>query len=90
MTIENFVTQKNSLSIMQMNSGDLMISGCTTKVTEDDERLAWTDKDGVVYSYDHKRLLKLNNDSLSEYEIPNGTEVICDGSLNNFVYKVIS
>lgn len=87
MTIENFVTQKNSLSIWQMNSGDLMISGHTTKVTEDDERLAWTDKDGVVYSYDHKRLLKLNNDSLSEYEIPNGTEVICDGSLNNFYNK---
>lgn len=81
--MENFITQKNRLSISLMKSGDFFMSGFPTKVTDNERQTAWTDENGLVYSFDHKRLLGTCNNSLSEYIISEGTEVICDGSLND-------
>ena len=56
----------------------------STKVTEEDLANAWTDEYGVMYSKDRKRLLCVYGSYLPDYEIPEGTEVICDDSLNGF------
>ena len=49
-----------------------------TMVTEDDEKGAWMDEDGVKYSKDGKKLLTCTNKGLTDYPIRQGTEVICD------------
>jgi serine/threonine protein kinase len=51
----------------------------STKVTDEDLANAWTDEFGVKYSADRKRLLMAPRD-IKEYEILNGTIVICDNS----------
>ena len=53
-----------------------------TKVTEDDWADSWKDEYGVIYSKDKKRLLGIYSSYLPDYEILDGTEVICDDSLN--------
>ena len=49
-----------------------------TKPTEEELNDCWTDKFGVKYSKDKKRLLDCSEDLPSHYSIPEGTEVICD------------
>lgn len=56
--------------------------GDKTKVTETDiQNESFTDEYGVIYSKDGKRLLKVNvPNTLKEYSIKEGTEIICDSS----------
>ena len=54
----------------------------STEVTEEDWANAWTDEYGVMYSKDRKRLLGVYGCYLPDYEIPEGTIVICDDALN--------
>lgn len=51
-----------------------------TVVTEEDIANAWTDEEGVLYSADRKRLLKMPNKFFSSYQIKYGTEVVADKS----------
>ena len=60
----------------------------STEVTEDDLANAWTDEFGVMYSKDRKRLLGVYGSYLPDYEIPEGTIVICDDALND-IWKEI-
>ena len=57
---------------------DKLEENLSTIVTEDDIKSGVEDEYGVVYSIDGKRLLGCNNEELINYEIKNGTEVICD------------
>ena len=50
----------------------------STKVTEEDKKGAWTDKYGVEYSKDGKKLLRSTNRGLTNYTIRQGTRCICD------------
>ena len=54
----------------------------STEVTDEDLANAWTDEYGVKYSKDKKRLLGVYSSYLPDYDIPEGTKVICDDSLN--------
>ena len=54
----------------------------STEVTKEDFENAWTDDHGVMYSKDRKRLLSVCGSYLPDYEILEGTKVICDDSLN--------
>ena len=54
----------------------------STEVTKEDLENAWTDDHGVMYSKDRKRLLCVCKSYLPDYEIIEGTKVICDDSLN--------
>ena len=56
----------------------------STEVTKEDLENAWTDDHGVMYSKDRKRLLSVCKSYLPDYEILEGTKVICDDSLNGF------
>jgi Serine/threonine protein kinase len=49
-----------------------------TKVTEEDEKDAWTDEFGVKYSKDGKKLLESTNSDLTNYTIRQGTRCVCD------------
>ena len=60
----------------------LTIEVISTDVTEEDWTNLWKDEYGVVYSKDKKRLLGVYNSYLPDYKIQEGTEVICDDSLN--------
>ena len=59
-----------------------------TEVTDEDLANAWTDEYGVKYSADRKRLLGVYSTYLPDYEIPEGTKVICDDSLNGFWQEI--
>ena len=52
----------------------------STKVTEEDEKDAWTDEFGVKYSKDGKKLIDCTDDNLTSYTIRQGTRIICDGA----------
>ena len=54
----------------------------STEVTEEAWENSWRDEFGVIYSKDKKRLLGVYSSYLPDYEILEGTEVICDDSLN--------
>lgn len=56
----------------------------STEVTEEDLANAWTDKYGVKYSADRKRLLKAPI-GLHDYTIITGTKVICNWAFCEFV-----
>ena len=56
----------------------------TTEVTDEDLKNAWVDEDGVMYSMDKKRLLKMPH-SKKEYSINRKTRVICDAAFANAV-----
>jgi TPR repeat protein len=58
----------------------------STEVTDDDLVNAWTDKYGVKYSADRKRLLKAPN-SLVNYSVIVGTKVICNEAFYNTFTK---
>lgn len=50
-----------------------------SNVTDDDIKNSFVDKNGVRFSNDRKRLIKFPEDSaIKQYEVPQGTEVICD------------
>ena len=49
----------------------------STEVTEEDEKDAWTDEYGVIYSKDGKKLLGRTR-NLTNYTIRQGTRCICD------------
>lgn len=53
-----------------------------TNVTNEDWANSWKDEYRVIYSGDKKRLLGVYSNYLPDYEILEGTEVICDDSLN--------
>lgn len=61
-----------NIIVEELNDGDL-----STGVTDNDLANAWTDKFGVKYSADRKRLLRAPN-NMAEYSIAEGTEIICD------------
>ena len=85
LTLENFITQKDRfLQISLMKSCHFLMGGCSTEVKDKEKRLAWTDESGVMYDYSRKYLLGLQGSYLSDYVIAEGTEVICDDSLNDF------
>ena len=48
----------------------------STEVTEEDEKDAWTDKYGVKYSKDGKKLIECTDDNLTNYTIRQGTRCI--------------
>ena len=50
----------------------------STKVTEEDWKDAWTDKFGVKYSKDGKKLIECTDDYLTNYTIRQGTRCVCD------------
>lgn len=50
----------------------------STEVTEEEIENGIKDEFGVVYSRNDKRLLKCENQDITEYEIKEGTKVICD------------
>ncbi len=52
-----------------------------TKVSEEDLLNSWTDDNGVVYSNDGRKLLKITR-SLQTYNIKKGTLIICDNAFN--------
>ena len=52
----------------------------STKVTEEDEKDAWTDEFGVKYSKDGKKLIDWKYRYLTNYTIRQGTRSICDGA----------
>lgn len=54
------------------------MSTLSTKATIEELAAGIKDEFGVVYSADGKRLLKCENDKIEQYEIKEGTEVICD------------
>lgn len=54
----------------------------STEVTEEDLANAWTDEFGVMYSKDRLKLLGVRSGRIENYEIREGTRVICDDSLN--------
>ena len=56
----------------------------STEVTDEDLANAWTDKYGVKYSSDRKRLLKAPI-GLHDYTIITGTKVICNWAFCEFV-----
>ena len=60
----------------------------STEVTEGDLENAWTDEFGVMYSKDRRRLLGTYTSYLSDYEIPEGTMVICDDALNGIWQEI--
>lgn len=63
------------------------INNLTTKMpSKDDLANAWTDKFGVKYSADRKRLLKAPEE-LKEYEILEGTIIICDYAFSDGLAK---
>lgn len=50
-----------------------------SNVTDDDIKNSFVDEHGVRFSNDRKRLIKFPEDSaIKQYEVPQGTEVICD------------
>lgn len=53
-----------------------------TQVSNEDLAGAWTDSSGAKYSQDRKRLLSVPR--LENYEVADGTEIICDTAFNNF------
>ena len=52
----------------------------STEVTEEDKKDAWTDKFGVKYSKDGKKLLESTDQGLRNYTIRQGTRSICDAA----------
>ena len=54
------------------------MSTLSSRVTDNELAAGIKDEFGVVYSADGKRLLKCENDKIEQYEIKEGTEVICD------------
>ena len=64
------------------------VENLSTEVTNEDLANAWTDEYGVKYSADRKRLLGVYSTYLPDYEIPEGTKVICDDSLNGFWHEI--
>ncbi len=72
-----------SCRLLNLNIPQVPTKGTiSTKVTEDDWVDSWKDEYGVVYSKDKKRLLGIVSTYLPDYEILEGTEAICDDSLN--------
>ncbi len=71
---KNWTCQTVILSVGEMEEE------MSTKVTDEEKRNSITDKYGVVYSRDGKRLLRCVNKDLENYEIKKGTKVICDGA----------
>ena len=71
---KNWTCQTVILSVGEMEEE------MSTKVTDEEKRNSITDKYGVVYSRDGKRLLRCVNQDLENYEIKKGTKVICDGA----------
>ena len=56
----------------------------STEVTEEDLANAWTDEFGVEYSKDSEKLLKAPAE-IKNYQIRNGTKIICDVAFPNVV-----
>ena len=72
-----------SCRLLNLNIPQVPTTGIiSTKVTTDDWADSWKDEYGVVYSKDKKRLLGIISFYLPDYEILEGTETICDDSLN--------
>ena len=82
LTKEEILSQKNSITIELRKSGHYIICGYSTKVLDKDVQNSFTDEQGVMYSEDRKKLLGICNSYLPEYEIAEGTEIICDDTLN--------
>ncbi len=59
-----------------------------TEVSAGDIINAWTDEQGVMYSADRKRLLKVTANISGEYTVLPGTEVICKQSIKG-ISKII-
>ena len=54
-----------------------------TNITDEDLKNAWTDRFGVTYSSDGKKLLKATKDlTTSSYTIREGTVIICDDAFH--------
>ncbi len=84
LTKENILTQKDSITVELRKSGHYILCGYGTKASDEDFRHAWKDEQGVMYSEDHIKLIGVYGSYLPEYEIAEGTEVICDDALNGF------
>lgn len=72
------------LNIPQIPSIEII----STEVTDEDWENSWQDEFGVIYSKDKKRLLGVYRSYLPDYEILEGTEVICDDALNGFWHEI--
>lgn len=84
LTTENIITQRDDITIELMKSGHYIICGYGTKASDYELRYVKKDEDGVMYSEDHIKLIGVYGSYLPEYEIAEGTEVICDNALNGF------
>ncbi len=74
-----------SISLLnQQRPKDFDDENLSMEVTKEDLENSWTDEYGVMYSQDRKRLLGVYRWYLDDYEILEGTKVICDDSLNGF------
>ena len=62
------------------------MNALSTEVTAEEIEIGNKDEFGVVYSPDGQRLLRCENESIEEYEIKNGTTVICDLAFNDCEY----
>ena len=60
---------------------EISTNNMSTEVTEDDLANAWTDKYGVLYSENRRRLLKAPT-NIESYAINDGTEIICDSAFS--------
>ena len=85
---ENLEQYKGVLKIGCDTSGRLFIYGYSSKVSDNDFHTAYTDAKGIMYSENKKRLIGVYNSYLPEYEIAEGTEVICDDALNGFWHEI--
>ena len=83
LTKENIVAQKDDITIELRKSGHYIICGYSTKVSDKNLHYAFTDELGIIYSDNKTRLLGLSASYLSNYEIPEGVEIICDDAFNS-------
>ncbi len=66
----------------------------STEVTHEDVENGIEDEYGMLYSRDGKRLLRYHNDELKEYNVKDGTKIICDyafadgGDFASFLKKI--
>ena len=77
-SIKDVASKAISFSNSQNNKKEIVDPTLSTEATKDDLANAWMDEYGVLYSADKKRLLKAPEDKLVNYNIKDGTIVICN------------
>ena len=65
-----------------------LVENNATEVSDEEIENGIEDESGVVYSKDGKRLLRCNNFELKEYQVKEGTKVICDNAFDDYRYNL--